>query len=245
MSDWRDRDDMHIAARAGKREVDLYVRTYNTLLESSGAVSISSLEPAHLTAASSLHAGAEEPEPDLSAFLYSVNRIPACIVEVQHIILGQSHRAFGRAGFAEIESWQAASAPARRRRWYWNGGDTLGAYIASASDLDDLIPSIVAYQIEWNKMHDLLAAAPAVRDRLSAPGGPTIAVDDPALREALHLSEADWARLGLVWGDDLLPNLARVAGGHKRIDLRMLGGTYLGSGRSVRGWWCPVYDIML
>ena len=39
----------------GKREVDLYVRTYTTLLQSSGAVPVSSLIPAHLTAASSLH----------------------------------------------------------------------------------------------------------------------------------------------------------------------------------------------
>lgn len=80
MDEWRQYDERQHGRRAGKREVDLYVRTYNTLLESSGAVSVSSLEPAHLTAASSLHAGAEESEPDMSAFLYSQNRIPACIV---------------------------------------------------------------------------------------------------------------------------------------------------------------------
>src|SRR5215213_766864 len=42
----------------GKREVDLYVRTYTTLLESSGAIGVASLESAHVTAAPSLHAGA-------------------------------------------------------------------------------------------------------------------------------------------------------------------------------------------
>ncbi|HWK80376.1 MAG TPA: hypothetical protein VNP95_06395, partial [Thermomicrobiales bacterium] len=78
----------------GKREVELYVRTYMTLLQSSGAIAVSSLEPAHLTSGSSLHAGAEEPEPDLNAFLYSAQRIPACIVFVKHIVLGQTHRAF-------------------------------------------------------------------------------------------------------------------------------------------------------
>ena len=68
----------------GKREVDLYVRTYTTLLQSSGAISVASLEPAHITAASSLHAGALEPEPDLNAFIYSVQRLPASIVDVRH-----------------------------------------------------------------------------------------------------------------------------------------------------------------
>lgn len=231
-------------SRAGKREVDLYTRTYNTLLESSGAVSISSLEPAHLTAASSLHAGAEDPAPDLSAFLYSANRIPSSIVEVEHIILGQSHRAFRRSGYAEIEDWSEVKAPGRRRRWYWNGGDTLGAYIASTSDLDDLIPSIVAYQIEWNKMHDLIAESPEVREQLIGETWPTISEDDSALKEALRLSDEDFGRLATVWGEDLLPNLARVATDHKRIDMRMLGGTYLGYGRSVRTWWHPVLDMM-
>lgn len=240
---WGDFDDRR-GTQPGKREVDLYVRTYNTLLESSGAVSISSLEPAHLTASSSLHAGAEEPAPDLSAFLYSANRIPRCIVDTKHIILGQSHRAFARAGYAEIDAWEDAKAPARRRKWYWNHVDTLGAYISSASDLDDLIPSIVAYQIEWNKMHDLLRAAPEVRDRLLGRVDAPIAADDPALAEALALSEPDFARLAAVWGDELMPNLERIAKDHLRIDLRMLGGTYLGYGRSVRAWWRPVAQAM-
>ena len=142
----------------GKREVDLYVRTYTTLLQSSGAVPVSSLIPAHLTAASSLHAGAAEPAPDLNAFMYSAQRLPDCIVDVTDIVLGQSARGFRRAGYSGMETWQIASAPGRRRRWRYDGKTTLAATIASASDLDDLIPSIVAYQIEWNKMHAVIAS---------------------------------------------------------------------------------------
>ena len=243
-ANWSEFDDPRRGAQPGKREVDLYVRTYNTLLESSGAVSVSSLEPAHLTASSSLHAGAEEAYPDLSAFLYSANRIPACIVQTRHILLGQSHRAFNRAGYSDIDAWEQAKAPARRRRWFWNGQDTLAAYISSSSDLDDLIPSIVAYEIEWNKMHDLLAESPEVRDRLLAGDAPDISAHDPALRHALRLSEGDYGRLASVWGDDFLPNLRRVATDHLRIDIRMLGGSYLGYGRSVRGWFRPVSETM-
>ena len=38
----------------------------------------------------------------------------------------------------------------------YDGAGTLAAFIASASDIDDLLPILTAYQIEWNKMHELL-----------------------------------------------------------------------------------------
>src|SRR5215210_6277499 len=140
----------------GKREVDLYVRTYTTLLQSSGKISVASFEPAHITAAASLHAGVTEPLPDLNAFIYSVQRLPASIVDVQLIVLGQQPQAFSKAGYDNLDAWAVQSAPGRRRRWLFDGRGTLAAYIASTSDLDDLIPTIVAYQIEWTKMHRLI-----------------------------------------------------------------------------------------
>lgn len=217
-----------------------------TLLQSSGAVGISSLEPAHLTAGSSLHAGAEEAKPDLNAFLYSAQRIPSCIVQVRHIVLGQTHRAFVRAGYAAMSTWTPVSAPGRRRRWHWDDGEVLAAYIASASDLDDLIPSIVAYQIEWNKMHRLLRDDPEARALVeSTQHGHKLAPDEILrIQDALLLHSGDWERLAGVWGASFWRNLAAVAAGHKRIDLRMLGGTYLGYGRSVRSWWRPAGNVL-
>src|SRR5688572_12439169 len=184
----------------GKREVDLYVRTYNTLLESSGAIGVSSLEPAHLTAAPSLHAGALEPAPDMSAFLYSVQRLPASMVDVKHIVLGQSAHAFARGGYAGMASWPAQSAPGRRRKWHYDGAETLAAYIASTSDLDDLIPTIVAYQIEWNKFHRLINSDPGLKERLetlaaSDDQAAAVSPDDvEEFGERLLLTAADWAR---------------------------------------------------
>jgi hypothetical protein len=227
---------------AGRREVELYVRTYTTLLQSSGAVGVSSLEPAHLTAESSLHAGAEEPKPDLNAFLYSANRIPACIVDVQHIVLGQTQRAFIRSGYTELDSWETVSAPGRRRRWHWNGSDILAAYIASSSDLDDLIPSIVSYQIEWNKMHYLLRDAPEAKDLIAAAAeGAELDSDQlTSILDALLFDDSDWGRLRGVWAERFWQNLAAVTRIRRRMDLRMLGGTYLGYARSARSWWRPV-----
>ena len=38
------------------------------------------------------------------------------------------------------------------------------AYIASRSDIEDVIPALTAYQIEWNKMNLLLQRWPAELD---------------------------------------------------------------------------------
>lgn len=229
----------------GKREVDLYVRTYTTLLQSSGAVGVASLEPAHLTAASSLHAGAEEPEPELNAFIYSVQRLPACMVDVRHILLGQSAQAFARAGYHGLDRWTKQAAPGRRRRWLYDGQESLAAYIASASDLDDLIPTIVAYQIEWNKIHRIIDADPELQTIINAapnqpPGGEALA----AIGKRLFLSPLDWLRLQSVWGPHLWPNLGKIAAERKRCSLRMLGGTYLGYTRTTRQWWAPAGSLM-
>jgi hypothetical protein len=230
----------------GKREVDLYVRTYTTLLQSSGAVPVSSLIPAHLTAASSLHPGAAEPEPDLSAFMYSAQRLPDCIVDVTDIVLGQSARGFRRAGYSGMESWQVASAPGRRRRWRYDGKSTLAATIASASDLDDLIPSIVAYQIEWNKMHGIVAGDPDLRALVAraAAGEP---LDEEAIASAgerLKLHLADWQRLRSVWGASLWRNLDLVAQSRKRYTVQMIGGSHLGNARATHQWWLPAERVL-
>jgi hypothetical protein len=234
----------------GKREVDLYVRTYTTLLESSGAIGVSSLEPAHLTAAPSLHAGALEAAPDMSAFMYSVQRLPACMVDVKHIVLGQSVQAFEHAGYAGMSSWKAQSAPGRRRKWLYDGQETLSAYIASTSDLDDLIPTIVAYQIEWNKFNRLFASDDELRQRVEAAAQAEDAAtavgpeEITEIGERLLLSDSDWLRLRVVWGAELWRNLAKMAADRKRATLRMLGGSYVGYVRSTRQWWAPAGRLL-
>jgi hypothetical protein len=228
----------------GRREVELYIRTYMTLLESSGVVSLRSLEPAHLTAGTSLHAGAEEPGPDMNAFLYSANRLPAGIVHVDHILLGQSRSSFTNAGHEDVQSWQPVSSPGRRRRWYWDGGKRLAAFIASSSDLDDLIPSLVAYQIEWNKMSRLFRDVKEVyAEFMALPEDETPSRSlESDIREAILMTDTDWARLRSVWGDDMWTNFRLLARDRKRMDMRMFGGTYLGYGRSTRSWWRPVME---
>src|SRR5256885_33852 len=144
---------------SGKHAVELYVRTYTTMLESSGEIRVESLVQAHLGMGSVLHPLAAQPQTDMGALLYAVRRLPVAINRCRRVIMGQSPQGFRAVIGADILSWQAVKAPARRRKWY-EKGDTLAVLIASPSDIDDLVPTLVAFQIEWNKMHRLLQDVP-------------------------------------------------------------------------------------
>ena len=230
---------------AGKRDVDLYVRTYTTLLRSSGAIKLRTLVPAHLSIHSSLHSLAEAQEPDMAAFMYSVQRLPDCIERVTAVVLGQTARIFAAGGYADVEEqWQAVTSPGRRRKWWFDGNATLAVFIASVSDLDDFIPTLVAYQIEWNKLHRLLHASPALLEsvRQCAAGTSPQAEETTAevCREALMIEPRDWGRLRGAWGITFWQTLEAVGATEKSMTLQMLGGTHTGYTRVAQRWWRPI-----
>ncbi len=216
------------AGWTGKQAVELYVRTYTTMLQSSGDIKIDSLVHAHLSMASVLHPLAAEPQVDMGALLYAVRRLPSAIVRCRRVLMGQSPQGFRAVYGADILSWQAVKAPARRRRWYHHG-DTLAVLIASPSDIDDLVPTLVAYQIEWNKLHGLLQDVP--------PG-------DQDARSAAGAGEEDWRRLHQAWGDDFDANLAAIKRDECRIVIRLIGGSHLGYARNASRWWQPIESAM-
>ena len=214
-------------------EVELYQRTYTTLLRSSGETQLRVLEPSHMAMCSSLHPLAAGEELDLGAFIYAVRRLPDGIAGAQLVAMGQDIEALSGHGMP-VESWPEAEAPARRRRWYDSGQGTLAVLLASASDVDDLVPTLVAFQIEWNK----------IRVRMRAAGWPrgTRSPDVPPEECARELggSPDDWARLRSAWGETFGARMRLI--GQRRLSLRvrMLGGTHTGYARLTRRWWAPV-----
>jgi hypothetical protein len=216
-------------------EVELYHRTYTTLLRSSGETLVRVLEPSHRAMNSSLHPLAGSEELDLGAFLYATRRLPDEVAEAKVIVMGQEARVFARNGFGRIEEWMPLEAPARRRRWFDGGDGALAVLLASASDLDDLIPTLVAYQIEWNKL----------RVRMRSLDWPPAEETTPAeCAEALGGSEEDWWRLRETWGDRFEARLAVVAERRLNLRVRMLGGSAVGYARMTRRWWRPVRDTL-
>src|SRR5215218_4638426 len=80
-------------------EVELYQRTYNTLLRSSGETQLRVLESSHRAIGSSLHPLADSDEPDLGAFIYAIRRLPDSVTDhAQLVILGQEREVFERNG---------------------------------------------------------------------------------------------------------------------------------------------------
>ena len=231
---------------AGKRDVEMYIRTYNTLMRSSGEISLKALVQAHYNIDSSLHPDARSPYPDMSAFIYSVLRLPASIVHCGLVLLGQSEDVFLQQGF-HVDSWQAVTASARRRKWFYDGHNTLAAYVASVSDTDDIVPILVAFQIEWNKMHYLLNVDPTTMQILETRmerTSPVFTEMRKVLRERLHIAVDDWERLELIWGDRLEENLLTIGRQRKSFALRFLGGSHVGYVRATRQWWAPLENLL-
>src|SRR5687768_315074 len=100
------------AAGLSSDEVELYHRTYTTLLRSSGETHLRVLEPSHAAMNSSLHPLAASSEPDLGAFMYAMRRLPASIWRAGVIVMGQEAEVFTRNGIGPIDQWEATEAPA-------------------------------------------------------------------------------------------------------------------------------------
>ncbi len=215
-------------------EVELYQRTYTTLLRSSGETALRVLESSHRAMGSSLHPLAGSDEPDLGAFIYAIRRLPDAIAGADLVIMGQEAEVFARNGIP-IHDWDEADAPARRRRWHDSGRGMHAVLLASASDVDDLIPTLVAFQIEWNKLR--------VRQRAAGwpPGEPPM---PEQCAQTLGGAAEDWARLREAWGDRFYERLGLIAERRMNLRVRMLGGTQVGYARMTRRWWTPVHQAL-
>lgn len=203
-------------------EIDLYIRTYYSLLRSSGEIRVRSLEEVHSYSQSSLHAGARSPEPDLAAFGYAAARLPSCMPRVERVILGQSVETFEAFGYP-VSDWKRLETRGRRRPLRTDGAGTLAAFVASSSDIDDLIPILCVYQIEWNKLH-------------------ARSLSDP---EGLGLATADRARLREALGVEEGASNAWCMSHPLDLRVRLLAGAFSEYQRAAQRWWGTIEERYL
>ncbi len=218
-------------------EVELYLRTYYSLLRSSSPVQIRTLEEVHSGMNSLLHPGARHTRPDMSAFIYSVLRLPDCISRANTIILGQSTKMFLREGLGNIENWQEVTAKARRRRCYFDGAGRLACIIASRSDIDDVVPILVAYQIEWNKFHLLLKKLPKDFAFDAIPENQEVFA---VLAHTLNIPGEDLTRLSTIWGSQFVPNIQAIAARRQMLNVQLLNSSHIEYRRATNAWWSHI-----
>ncbi|NLG98258.1 MAG: hypothetical protein GX491_12940 [Chloroflexi bacterium] len=219
---------------ATSEEIKLYRSTIYSLLRSSAEVQIRTLEELHAGMNSLLHPGARKPSPDISAFIYSTLRLPDCMPDVNLVVLGQNSRVFRRHGYTNLESWQPVSARARRRRCFFDGEGTLACYIASRSDIEDVIPTLTAYQIEWNKMNLLLKRWPEDVDLAAVEEDPEAA---QLLADVLGITTDDINRLRVIWRERFVEHLKRIQRTRRSLSVRLLSGPLSQYMRATHNWW--------
>ena len=228
----------------GSEEIRLYMRTYYSLLRTTDQVQIQTLVETHLGMDSLLHVKSRADTPDVSALVYGSLRLPACIRQTQFVVMGQSERVFARRGYPNVEQWQPVSAPARRRRSFFDGDETLAIYIASISDMDDLIPMLTALQIEWNKVHLRLHGSPLMAD-LEVCVSNEQPIDDglrARLCETLSISGDDLGQLEAIWKQDTAAILLDIGQRRKRMAVRLLAGSRVEYRKATQRWWENIDD---
>lgn len=225
--------------KTGGEEINLYMRTYYSLLRSSGPIRLETLVESHIAMQSSLHPDADSLQMDVSALLYSALRLPPCIKGVQTVLIGQTEQSFIDAGYSQIQAWERVFAAGRRRRMHYDGAENLVVYIASRSDIDDLVPILVAYQIEWNKLHDILrdTVARQFLEEKRGVKGRLKKEDIDFLAAQLKIDDNDLQRLEIVWQDAFVDTLLQVAQEVKDFSIALISGSFADYRRATASWW--------
>ena len=193
-------------AGTGKDDVELYVRTYSTVLRSSGEVKLRALEAAHIQVRSSLHPGAGSEEPGRGG----LDLRPAAPAGRRH------PRPAGGAG----AGGGALPGPPGPRRFGLAapGGSRPAPAVALGRGGDD--DGAPGQLVRPGRRHPLPGRLPdRVEQAAPAPGGawpgsraragldgaqPPAPEALAALGERLGFSADDWRRLQAIWGDSLL-----------------------------------------
>lgn len=225
---------------SGNEEINLYLRTYYSLLRSTREVKIKSLIEAHTHMHSALHVDADSERPDMAAFIYVVLRMPPCLGQLRLVLMGQSEQVFAQHGYDDLETWQEMAATGRRRRSFFDGKDTLAVYIASRSDIDDLVPILTAYQIERRKLHLLLQNSSTIKHlkkiqkrSMGRPAGNDLI----KLAHMMDIAVEDLDRLAQIWQEETAANLLQISQTDQELSIRSLAGSLADYKRATRRWW--------
>ncbi|MDY0288702.1 MAG: hypothetical protein RBR15_07755 [Sphaerochaeta sp.] len=209
---------------------------YKTL-RSSARVPLQRLESTYMEMECSIHEQARESAFAYGAFMYVASRLPFCIFSTKKILLGQSESFLKESG-VEISDCTEVYAKARRRRYLFDGKDTLIAFISSKSDIDDVFPSLLAFQIEWNKAYALLKLA-----SFSLPEEEHLSEECLLLfSDALALTEEQRLGLSGLFGSSLPSVIKALSSGPCDLHVQNFEASYSRYRKETEIWWKHIQE---
>ena len=201
--------------------------TYMTLC-STGPIPLQRLEVAYRDMESIIHPHLAENQIDIGVLNYVCARLPECVFQINRVLFGQSETFLRESGVA-LESCTEVYAKARRRRYLYDGDETLIAFIASKSDLDDVIPSLLALQIEWNKCHNNLRTVILPKNQKE--------LDFLQLAKIFNTTKEELHKLERLFGDRLLYILRIMQERACNLHVQNYEASYCRYRKETEDWW--------
>jgi hypothetical protein len=213
--------------------IELHVRSYRSALKSTLEVTINSLANSQLNMHSTLHPFGDDPQKiDISAFSYSLLRLPNIVEKTKKIIVGQNLDIFKQAGFSNVENWPKVAAQARRRFTKYNKDVKILAYFAaSISDIDDLTNTLIAFQTEWNKTHNLLKLHYKTYQSLKND------LKNEKIGNKLKLPKDEWQNIIDALGKNWKLRLKRIYSDSLNLKIQLLASSWMNYTKTTQKWW--------
>ncbi|MBP7967105.1 hypothetical protein KAZ66_02420 [Candidatus Woesebacteria bacterium] len=203
----------------------IFTQAYRSFLSGEGEMSIEQIMMLYRDMKPSLHKKVDSSDVDIEAFMYSFLRLPHIMQKVSKVIMAQTDEIFHREGY-KLEYWEEVSAPARRRKMYYDGKGTLAVFINSVTDMDDVVCLLTAFQMEWNKMHSKLK-------RLESDTG---TFDLATVQKTFAIDDDNWVRILRIWNGIVQIWLAEILHNERNFKVQLLRGSYVDYNKATQRW---------
>ncbi len=206
-------------------DIEIFIRSYRDYLKNEGLFKVSNFFSLYRKINSSLHLKVNKDEIDFATFTYCFLRLPKIIYKVKRVVLAQTDEIFFREGY-KIAFWQEVDAAARRRKMVFDGEETLGVFINSVTDVDDLVCLLTAYQIEWNKINQKIEKLKLETKKTNL----------KAIKEKLKINDEDWLRLEKIWKKDSFRWWQLLEKVNLDFSIKLLRGSYVDYKKATQKW---------
>ena len=215
-----------------QQSTKIYINTYRTFLRSKGKMAIDQIEGLYKQMCPSIHKKAHLEELDIEGFMYSYLRLPPEVHKVSKFVLGQTGDIFLRDGY-KLDFWEPVSAPARRRKIFFDGEETMAVFINSVTDLDDIVGLLTAFSIEWNKMHK----------KLQSLNGRFDAKNIEKIKNVLGIDEENFKRLERIFGENMAQKLITISKIKVDFSIKLLRGNYVDYKKAAQRWFDHILNF--